>query len=212
MILFTNNKILLKMDINNGSIFIGGDRTPIFTLQKTPQQNIKVQNITKSKNIISKEVDSNEFFMTMIISYYHIAPAIYLWTVDDDNRYYTIYAEKYSHVFDDLVDPRPYKEQIIKLYQKLHSLGIIHNDLHSGNIVANGNDVRLIDFDESIQIGSPKNIDKKRKANYYKILRSNTISPLESYKIEIEFIKLVLDENVEIIGNLESMTDVLKFV
>lgn len=39
--------------------------------------------------------------------------------------------------------------QVIETVKKLHSLGVLHNDLHLNNILTNGSDIRLIDFNKS---------------------------------------------------------------
>lgn len=39
-----------------------------------------------------------------------------------------------------------YKNQVYEKIEQLHSLGIVHGDLHEENIVVNDNEVKLIDF------------------------------------------------------------------
>jgi tRNA A-37 threonylcarbamoyl transferase component Bud32 len=82
------------------------------------------------------------------------------------------------------------KEDINNKIQKLHSLGILHGDLHSNNIVINQdmNEIKIIDFGESKFISEIKK-DKDKYIQYF----NNFWEPTEWIGSEITSIDGLLE-------------------
>jgi serine/threonine protein kinase len=94
----------------------------------------------------TKIVNEKEFMFTLIASNEDISPKLISWTRNNSN--FTIQIEKYPITLKDAIDRSIYKDEIIRLIQKLHSLGIFHADIHLDNIVVDPilGKVKLIDF------------------------------------------------------------------
>jgi len=57
---------------------------------------------TEWRNVIDKDMDPVEFLYTIVISYYGLAPSVYLWTVKEDT--FILWTKRYPYVLDDLHD------------------------------------------------------------------------------------------------------------
>lgn len=104
-----------------------------------------------------KVVRNKESQITQILAQHKVAPKLLLLRPTLDNKF-IIKIEKYPTTlldyFDNDGDIKQYIPEIKRQIEKMHSLGIIHGDLHGNNIVINPdtNDVRLIDFGKSYYI------------------------------------------------------------
>lgn len=102
----------------------------------------------------SKLVTEKEFLFTMIASNEGISPKLISWK--RVNGKYIIESEKYPRMLLDEPVWNLYKEDAVKLLNKLHSLGIFHSDITEENFVVNPTtkEIKLIDFGCSCWIDS----------------------------------------------------------
>jgi serine/threonine protein kinase len=102
-----------------------------------------------------KKLNKNELEITKYLQGKNILPDFY---IEDD----ILYIEAYDLTLKDYITKNNFYDeselgdipkQLYKLIDKVHQLGIVHLDIHTGNIVLKetkeGYDVRLIDFELS---------------------------------------------------------------
>ncbi len=120
-----------------------------------------LQMYNQEKHAYEKHVNKKEMRITLLACKSGIAPALVEPVTDagvdsfGDNLY-KIVLEAYPKTFytlpEDVNGWAVYEKQVTEKLGALHSLGIVHADLHSLNIVVNPKtgQVRLIDFGESL--------------------------------------------------------------
>jgi serine/threonine protein kinase len=137
--------------------------------------------------MIKKNVRNEELKINIIASMFNIAPKILDIKKLEDNRY-EITSERYPLTLLKIPEEERaiYTNKIKNKVKKLHSLGIIHGDIHEDNIVVNRekDKVGLIDF------GLSKNMPCINK----KYLKEFTIYGEKSPKSIEELLELELKE------------------
>lgn len=114
-----------------------------------------------------KTVDQDELDFLLALRGTGITADLVFYTAstysDDHAKLYDAHIKTYPHVLDDFIKRPEIAWQIVKLAEaqldKLHAAGIIHADMHTGNVVVDWpkRDVRLIDFGASIWIKNDPN-------------------------------------------------------
>lgn len=129
-----------------------------------------------------------------------VAPRIFMSEANDHNG--MVVMERMPLSFEDIMGsmrPAEMAEKIGALIRRLHSQGILHNDVHTGNIMATRDGTfKLIDFGKAVlKTPSIKEIEQE-----YKFLRLRSDRPFYSEFRPV--IERVLEEEIDEI--LESLT------
>jgi len=109
--------------------------------------------------IYTKPMTEREFLFTLLASNFGIAPRVVGFR--RDQGMYMVDIELYPYTLMDVPDWCRYKDQVHRLLQQLHDIGILHNDVTEENIVVNPQtgDVRLIDFGLSLWIDDIQDVN-----------------------------------------------------
>lgn len=102
-----------------------------------------------------KYVDLKEVMLMNELKGTNITPDFEVEKSDSLELPYILKTKKYPYTWEDYessgFSTQPFKPQLKKLIDKMHDAGVIHHDLHGGNIVLDPEtgDVRIIDLGES---------------------------------------------------------------
>ncbi len=133
---------------------------------------------TKTKETVWKIISRKTAKLYRIVDGHGIVPSFKISRLFPGHRNkYVITMEKYEYDLENYIQDYQFKQRsqfqslIDKLYgiiDKMHSLGIVHGDLHTANIVVNPpDDVRIIDFDAKYAQFIPK-MDEYYCKNFWK--------------------------------------------